>query len=442
VALPFLDKAPHPRGGDDKGPPLPSARTGNTGRHNTRRVTIPAIVLGDAPRLDRRIWLLTVARFVVTAGFAAVMPFLAIHLAVERHITILRIGLLWTIVGFVSASMQWVAGHATDRLGRRRVLLGAMVLRSINLAALGWAIGAHASLAVIGALCIVNGAMRAFYDPAASAVVAALSSRDDRVTAFSLHRVGSSLGWAAGPLAVTFAPEASYGAIFYVAAPITLLAAIAVSFIRETGPIAVTRRKARLSDITRYFRDARFARFLLATLPFFVLQTQMYHILPIYAAKHLRLDRTQVGSLFVANGILVVLLQLPAVQIIQRIGTAGALVAGSFGYVVAYCGVGLATGYFSLLCCVLLATMCEIVAVPAHQARLTGLAPADQVAGYAGIGGLVQGLAQTSGPIVGSALIDLLPAAMGWGILALLGIAAAFGFRRRPEPWRAPSGVD
>jgi MFS family permease len=173
-----------------------------------------------------------------------------------------------------------------------------------------------------------------------------------------------------------------------------------------------------------------------------VLQTQMYHILPIYAAKHLRLDRTQVGSLFVANGILVVLLQLPAVQIIQRIGTAGALVAGSFGYVVAYCGVGLATGYFSLLCCVLLATMCEIVAVPAHQARLTGLAPADQVAGYAGIGGLVQGLAQTSGPIVGSALIDLLPAAMGWGILALLGIAAAFGFRRRPEPWRAPSGVD
>jgi MFS family permease len=442
VALPFFDKAPLPRGGGEKAPLLPSVRTGTTGRHATRRVTIPAIVLGDAPRLDRRIWLLTVARFVVTAGFAAVMPFLAIHLAVERHIPILRIGLLWTVVGFVSASMQWVAGQAADRVGRRRVLLTAMVLRSINLAALGWAIGAHASLGVIGFLCIINGAMRAFYDPAASAVVASLSSRDDRVTAFSLHRVGSSLGWAAGPLAVTFAPEASYGAIFYVAAPITLLAAIAVSFIRETGPITSNGRKARLSDIARYFRDARFARFLLATLPFFVLQTQMYHILPIYAAKHLGLDRTQVGSLFVANGILVVLLQLPAVQIIQRIGTAGALVAGSFGYVVAYCGVGLASGYFSLLACVLLATLCEIVAVPAHQARLTGLAPADQVAGYAGLGGLVQGLAQTSGPIVGSALIDLLPAAMGWGILAVLGIVAAFGFRRRPEPWRLPSGID
>ena len=413
-----------------------------TVRHATRRVTIPAIMLGNAPKLDRRIWLLTVARFVVTAGFAAVMPFLAIHLAVERHIPILRIGVLWTSVGFVSATMQWVAGQVTDRIGRRRVLLGAMVCRSINLASLGWAIGGHASLPVIGFLCIINGAMRAFYDPAASAVVTSLSTRDDRVTAFSLHRVGSSLGWAAGPLAVTFVPEASYGAIFYVAAPITLLAAVAVALIPETGPIDARKNKARWSDIIRYFRDRRFARFLVATLPFFVLQTQMYHILPIYAAKHLGLDRTQVGSLFVANGILVVVLQLPAVQIIHRIGTAGALVAGSFGYVLAYCGVGLATGYFSLLACVLTATLCEIVAVPAHQARLTGLAPIDEVTGYAGLGGLVQGIAQTSGPIVGSALIEFFPPAMGWGILALLGIAAAFGFRRRAEPERNGSGID
>ena len=81
-------------------------------------------------------------------------------------------------------------------------------------------------------------------------------------------------------------------------------------------------------------------RFLLATLPFFVLQTQMYHMLPLYAAKYLGLDRTQVGSLFVVNGILVVLVQLPAVGLIRRIGTAGALVLGSFGYVVAYVGRG------------------------------------------------------------------------------------------------------
>jgi MFS family permease len=397
----------------------------------TRRITIPAIVLGQAPELDRRIWVLAATRFVVTAGFAAVMPFLALHLAVDRHFAILRIGFLWTAVGLVSASMQWLAGQITDRLGRRRVLLVAMVVRSVNLALLGWAIGTRASFATIGALCILNGAMRAFYDPAASALVAALCSRDKRVAAFSLHRVGSSLGWAAGPLAITFAPEAAYSTIFYVAAPITLVAAVAVARLPETGTV-LRRPRLRWSQLAEFRQDRKFVRFLMATLPFFVLQTQMYHMLPLYSAKYLGLDRTQVGSLFVVNGILVVLVQLPAVGFIRRVGTAGALVVGSLGYVVAFMGVGLATGYLSLLSCVVLATLCEIAAVPAHQARTTALAPIDNVAGYVGLGGLVQGLAQTCGPIVGSCLIELASPTLGWMLMALLGVAAAAGFRRRP----------
>ncbi len=396
----------------------------------TRRITIPGFVLGQAPELDRRIWMLAATRFVVTAGFAAVMPFLALHLVVERNFPILRIGLLWTVVGLISASMQWVAGQITDRLGRRRVLLWAMVIRSLNLALLGWAIGARASFATIGALCVLNGAMRAFYDPAASALVAALCSRDKRVAAFSLHRVGSSLGWAAGPLAITFAPETAYATIFYVAAPITFIAAGAVAMLPDSGSM-LSPSRLRWSQIAAFRRDRKFMRFLLATLPFFVLQTQMYHMLPIFAAKYLGLDRTQVGSLFVVNGILVVLVQLPAVTLIRRMGTAGALVLGSLGYVVAYFGVGLATGYLSLLFCVVLATLCEIAAVPAHQARVTALAPIDNVAGYVGLGGLVQGIAQTSGPIVGSCLIELTSPSVGWMVLALLGVAAAAGFRRR-----------
>jgi MFS family permease len=406
---------------------LPAAAPRRTA---TRKITIPVAVLRDFPALDLRIWLLAAARFVVTAGFAAVMPFLAMHLAVERQIPILRIGALWTIVGLTSASMQWVAGELTGRLGRRRLLLAAMVMRSLNLAALGFAIGAHAPFLVIGVLCVINGAMRAFYDPAASAVVAELCSRDERVAAFSLHRVGSSLGWAAGPLCVTFARETSYSAFFYAAAPITLLAAGAVALIPRSGPL-MPRPPLRWAQIAEFRHDAKFMRFLAATLAFFVLQTQMYHMLPIYAAKTLGLDRAQVGTLFVANGLLVVVVQLPAVRFIRRVGTAGALVLGSLGYLLAYGGVAAARGYLSLFACVLVATLCEIVAVPAHQARLTALAPIDNVASYAGIAGLVQGLAQTTGPLVGSFLVALLPSGLGWLLFAVFGTAAALGFRRQ-----------
>jgi MFS family permease len=402
-------------------------------RSTRRRVIIPAAlapVLLEFPSLDRRIWILAAARLIVTAGFATVMPFLAMHLAVERQVPVLKIGLLWTVVGMSSSLTQWLAGQVADRVGRRRLMLTAMVVRSANLAAMGYAVATHASFGVISALCLVNGAMRAFYDPVASAMLAALAAPEERVAAFSLHRVGSSVGWAAGPLAATLASGVSFDLMFYAAAPLTLLAAAAVATIRETRP-AQMRPQLRLSQVGKFTRDRFFVRFLAATFVFYLLQTQMYHIMAIYAAKHVGLDRAQVGTLFTLNGILVVLIQLPAVRYIRHVGTRGALVIGSLGFAVAYFGCGFAWGYLPLLACVGLATLSEIVAAPAQQAMLTEMAPPEKVAGYAGLFGLVQGVAQTAGPVLGTFLIEFVSPRGAWQILAALGLVAALVYQRR-----------
>jgi MFS family permease len=397
-------------------------------------VTIPAAMapLLRFPELDRRIWILAGARVIVTAGFAAVMPFLAMHLAVVRQIPVLKIGILWTVVGVCSSVTQWVSGQIADRIGRRRVMLAAMMVRSLNLAALGYAIGSNASFGTIGALCLVNGAMRAFYDPAASAVVASLVAPEERVAAFSLHRVGSSIGWAAGPLTATLSSGFSYQTLFYVGAPLTLMAALAVATIPETRPEGPP-AKLRLPSLVWSNHDRTFLRFLAATFAFYLLQTQMYHIMSIYAAKYLGLDRAQVGTLFVLNGLLVVLIQLPAVRYIRHVGTRGALLLGSLGYSIAYTGCSVANGYLPLLACVALVTLSEIVAVPAQQATVTELAPRDRVSSYAGMYGLVQGAAQTAGPILGTCLIELVSPRGAWVLLALIGLLAAWGYRVRPS---------
>ena len=49
--------------------------------------------------LDRRVWVLAVARLVVTAGYSMVMPFLAMHLAVERQVPWVTVGLIWFVAG-------------------------------------------------------------------------------------------------------------------------------------------------------------------------------------------------------------------------------------------------------------------------------------------------------------------------------------------------------
>jgi MFS family permease len=395
-----------------------------------RRVTIPATIAPviQIPALDARIWLLAAVRFVVTAGFAVVMPFLAMHLVVDRGVSVLRIGGLWAMSSAGCAAMQWIAGYMADRIGRRPVLIAGMVVRSLNLALLGYAIGNSASFALIGFFAIMNGALRGFYDPVAWAVVASLSSREERVAAFSLHRVGSSLGWVAGPLVATLAASAQFSSLFYVCAPFTLLAPILAFFIDETRP-EQPRETPNLFATLDFGGDPMFLRFLFASFAYFMLQTQMYHMMSVFAAKYVGLGRAEVGTLFTLNAILVVVLQLPAVQWIRKIGTARTLVFGSVGYMVAFAACGLAFNHISLLACVGLITLCEIMTAPAQQARVTALAPPDKVARYTGIFGLFQGAAQTIGPVLGVFLLETVSPRGAWFVLATLGLAASLLYR-------------
>lgn len=406
-----------------------------------RRVTIPAAIspVLQIPDLDVRIWLLAAVRFVVTAGFAVVMPFLAMHLAVDRGVSVLRIGGLWAMSSAGCAAMQWLAGHLADRLGRRPVLVMGMFVRSVNLAALGYAIGQNASFPVIGLLAVSNGALRGFYDPVAWAVVASLCAREERVAAFSLHRVGSSLGWVAGPLVATLAASANFSTLFYIAAPFTLLAPALALFIPETRPER-PRQTPKVFDMLAFAGDAVFLRFLVASLAYFMLQTQMYHMLSVFAAKYLHLGRAQVGTLFTLNAILVVLLQLPAVRLISRWGQRKALVIGSLGYLISFAACGLAWNHLSLLACVALITLCEILTAPAQQARVTALAPPDQVSRYTGAFGLFQGAAQTVGPVLGVFLLETVSPRGAWFALATLGLAAALLYRTQAVPSRASRG--
>lgn len=387
-------------------------------------------------------FILAIARLVVTLGFSAVLPYLAVMLHRERGVPPMLIGAIWTIGGLSGAAMQWVAGEITDRVGRRPILLGAMSLRTLNLVAMGYEVLHRGPIAVIAALFVLNGVLRAFFDPVASAMVADLAKGEHRIAAFSLQRFGLNIGWVLGSASVgiTNALHIAYGQVFYISAVITLAATIAASFIVETRDLAVdpTRPRApfRFSDLGIYWQDQRFMRFLAATFFFFLLQAQLYAPLSIYAADHLHMSLAAVSHLYTVNGFIVVLLQLPAFYLIRRIGTHKVLVIGAFAYAVAYALCGLAIHEWHLLLFVGLITLAEILSSPAQQTAATGMAPADRIGAYAGLYGLTQAAGQSFGPLVGTTLLDALPDRLTWPLLGLFGIAAMMLYRklnRTPE---------
>ena len=394
--------------------------------------------LSECRACDRRIWALAGARLVVTAGYSMVMPFLAMHLVVERRVPLVTVGLIWLLAGGLSALCNWVAGELCDRLGRRPLMLGAMVVRAGILAGMGFAVDHRAPIAVIAALTVANAMLRGCFEPAASALVADLAPPQSRVAAYSLQRVGLNVGWAAGPAIAALAAGVSYAQLFYAAAPLTLLSALGVWTIREPAKETIPRKAFTVRELLAFTRDRALLRALVATLFFFILQVQLFQTISIYAASVLHLDRAQVGTLYTLNGVLVVLLQLPAIHYINRLGTRRALIYGSCAYALGYASVGLARGHGTLLACIAAVTLAEIFTSPAQQTAIGQLAPPGRTGAYLGLFGLCQVAGQSTGPLVGTTLLAALPPRVAWFALALFGVGAAIGYRVLSGPAPAP----
>jgi len=394
--------------------------------------------------LQKRVWILASTRMVATLAFSTTLPLMTVHLTRDRGFSILATTSIWTASGLVGAAIQWIAGALCDRFGRIPMMTAASVGRTVILIGFGYAVDAQASLWTFAALMVANNASRAFFDPPAQALVADLAPPAQRVSAFALQRVAINVGFALGPalFGIATAYGASYATVFYIGAPVSLIASAGVLTLRGANQ---TRRAATsrvgLKELRAHSRDRAFMRFLAATFLFFLLQVQLFSSLPIFAGAVLNLGKDHLWTLFTVNGVLVVLLQIPAAAFINRIGRSRALAAGAVGYALAYACVGLTVGLASILLCVVAVTLAEILISPAQHAQTATMAPPDRVGAYAGLFGLAQVAGQSLGPILGGFFLDSLPQRLAWPALASFGLIAALWYRRRSAPNRLEASV-
>jgi MFS family permease len=106
-----------------------------------------------------------------------------------------EVGLLGSLFYGVSGVGQTAAGFAVDRFGARPILAG-------GLAALGLMLGffsvAH-SFVAFAAIAVLGGLGNCVFHPADFALLNASVNQKRLGRAFSIHGLGGSLGWAAGP---------------------------------------------------------------------------------------------------------------------------------------------------------------------------------------------------------------------------------------------------
>lgn len=386
--------------------------------------------------LDRRIWLLAAVRAVNTMGLSLAMAFMAIYLVDDRGISGSMYGVVVLVSSLCQSLAQGYAGELSDRYGRRWLMSSALWVRSLFIVALGAEVLTHQSIPLIAATMVVSSTLRGCFEPVAYAMVADIAAPQRRVAAYGLQRMGTNLGWAIGPaMGGLLSQVIHYGYVFFIAAGFLWIAAFATARLRDAEPHHAdgSAPTVSLGDAVREaFGRADTTLLLVCSFLMALVHVQLFSTLPIYGAAELDLSKADLGLAYTANGAVVLLLQLPAVSAIDRVGIGRALVVGSLLYVLAYLAMGLAADLPAVVGVVFVLTLGEILVAPAHQAAAAHIGDPARMGRAFGLLGMTQTLGFAIAPLCGGILFDLLhhrPMIM-WGAIAASALLLAAAYKR------------
>ncbi len=365
-------------------------------------------------------WLFTGMLVMALATF--VFPFLALFLG-ARGFSTTEAGLVVALFGAGSIPAGPLAGHFTDRLGRRPTLLAALVASAAFTALLPML---HApALLALGTLAL-GVAVHAYF-PAANALVADVVPRARYNEAFGrlywARNIGVSVSFALGGALA----QAGYERLFWADAATTLLFALVVLIkVPETRRAASQPASpdARRGGFGEALADRRFVTLLVLNVAFLVALFQFMVAVPVTMTAQ-GLSPAAYGRAMAVNGVLIALLQPFASRLTSRfaparvLAVAALLVGLGYGAYV-FCTTGteyaIATGVWSLG---------EILCVPTVSALVAQLAPAHLQGRYQGLLGLSFGLALTLAPVIGGAALESFGATWVWaGTLGLSTVVA------------------
>lgn len=347
------------------------------------------------------------------------------------------------VFGFGAILAALVGGHFADVVGRKIVMLVALVGGGAALVAFSYMTNQFAILATITVFAFIS----EMYRPASQAMIADCVSPEQRPHAFTLMYLAINLGFAVAPMiGALLIDYFSFQAVFIFDAITSLIFGIIIFvFIVETLPDRNAKSSTDTNDghdgarsqapeqvswhdaFTRIMRDYVFLMFCLATFFVAVVYQQGVSTLPLYLSR-LGFGADDYGRIIMVNGIMIVFLQIPITSIVVRFNraliVALASVVTAIGFVLK-AHVDTAWGF---RIAVMVWTVGEMMAMPLVAAIVSDLAPMRMRARYMGVYTVsYSGANMIAAPIGGMILVKYGGSVL-WKTCFALGIASSVLF--------------
>ena len=388
------------------------------------------------------------AMLVFRFGHGLYFPFSSIYFHNVLGIPLSLVGVGLAVFAATSVLSGLVAGPLTDRLGRKPVMLTALVGSSASFLAFSQVGGFAGYLAVSAAHGFVGWSM---FEASRNAMVADVTPQGMRSRAFGLVRVGGNVGWALGPM-VAGLVSASAGAtggvypkLFVGTSALTAVVALALAAgIRESRPVLEESPEGEVREgrLSAALSDRPFLVLLGVGVALYYVFTQDWQALPIYAKNFVGVPDGRIGLFLGANGLMVILFQLPVSYLIDRGSRVVALLVGTVLFAASSATLLLTESFLGIFVAfVLFFTLAEMVLEVAGASLAAELAPVRLRGTYLALFGTCFGVACGFSPIVSGTLLQARLPDLIWSIQLAAAAFAAVGLgtlillrRRRAVP--------
>ena len=395
------------------------------------------------PHLPRQVWLVQVGGVVNSLGNGIVLPFIVIYLHNVRGISFAQAGLALAIGAVAALAAGLVAGSTVDRVGGRNTLLLGLVLQAAAFLMFPLIREPWQAFALLA----LEGAGTSCFWPGQSTLLARLTPADDRHSAYALQRIsmnlGMGMGAVVGGLIATTSDPSSFTRLFFLDAATFLVFVLVLSTVREPRPVEPAQQENDRSGYRAVIRDRSFLGLLGLNVLFVAVGYEVFALLPPFAKNYADVSERWVGLIWLANTLLIVLIQLPVSKALEGRRRMVALALMNVLWAVAALIV-LAAGQLlngtTAALVFIAATMVfgvgETLQGPTQAPLVADLAPDHLRGRYFGLSAMSWSAGGILGPAVGGVLLGWHPLAV-WPIAAAVCVFSAAGClvleRRLPE---------
>jgi MFS family permease len=386
-------------------------------------------------RLGRLIWgdqLDAAVRPLVAQGFASSLAasagwsFLGIWAIRQLHAGQTALGLAFTVGAVLGALTGYAAGHASDYVGRKPLMLassGGFVVLVLCLLLVGR--NQMFGLVLLAAAPAVGG----IAGSSANALIADLVPLERHQAAYASQRVAWNLGATSGPpVGGALLALGGWNGLFVgVAALMTVAFVISTFLIPSRGAHAPDGPPER-GSFAVIRRDRSFLLFLVSGGLSYLVYVAYETVLPISLVASHGLRPAEWGFLIVLNPLCVTLFQLRLTRRVARVPPSMklAVAMGLMGFPFLLLSVSDAVPAIAVILVVFV--IGEMLWVPTSQAVVAALAPADIRGAYMGAFGSTSAFGFALGPLVGLQIRHAYGDTAMWiGFAAIAVLAAATG---------------